>query len=237
MDLAFAYLAGLLTLINPCVLPVLPIILATAVQSGKWGPVALTVGLSVTFVTVGMTVAVFGRSLGLTDTVIAQVGAAMMIVFGAVLLVPRLSARFSLATAGMSASADAGIGRLDQSTVKGQALGGVLLGVVWVPCVGPTLGGAIALASTGQSLLWSASVMLFFAFGISTVILLLAYGAQSAIRARRDRLRRLAAHARPIMGLIFVLTGLAIWFDVFKAAEIWLLDTLPYWIQDLSVRF
>jgi len=237
MDLIFGYLAGLLTLINPCVLPVLPIVLASALQSSRWGPVALTLGLSVSFVAVGMMFAVFGRSLGVTDTIMARAGALAMIGFGAVMLVPRLSTRFSLATAGLSASADQRIGRIDQSTLTGQALGGVLLGIVWVPCVGPTLGGAIALASAGQSLWLAAGIMTSFALGISTIILVLAYGAQSAIRKRREVLRAFATRARPAMGLLFVLTGLAIWFDLFKVAEIWLLDTLPYWLQDLSVRF
>ncbi|MEL6841157.1 MAG: cytochrome c biogenesis protein CcdA, partial [Pseudomonadota bacterium] len=57
MDLLFGYLAGLLTLINPCVLPVLPIVLATALQAGRGGPLVLAAGMSLSFVIVGMTVA------------------------------------------------------------------------------------------------------------------------------------------------------------------------------------
>lgn len=237
MDFILGYLAGILTLINPCVLPVLPIVLASALQKSLWGPVALAAGMSLSFVTVGMLVAVFGRSLGIDDVLIAQVGAVMMVAFGAVLLIPRLSAGFATATAGFSASADTGFDQIDQSNLRGMALGGVLLGVVWIPCVGPTLGGAIALASAGESLALAAGIMISFALGISTIIIGLAYGAQSAIRARRDSLRAFATKARPAMGIVFVLTGLAIWFDLFKLAEIWLLDNLPYWLQDLSVRF
>ena len=237
MDLILGYLAGLLTLINPCVLPVLPIVLASALQVSRWGPVALAAGMSLSFVAVGMGVAVFGRSLGVDDVTIARAGAVMMALFGAVLLVPRLGAGFSLATAGVSMSADSGIDRIDRSTLRGQALAGALLGAVWVPCVGPTLGGAIALASAGDSLGVAAATMAAFALGLSTVIVALGYGAQSAIRARRDAMRSLAARARPAMGLILIVTGAAIWFDLFKAAEIWLLDHLPFWLQDLSVRF
>lgn len=237
MDLILAYLAGLLTLINPCVLPVLPIVLASAVQADRKGPLAMALGLSLSFVAVGLGVAIFGQALGINDITIAKAGALLMGVFGVVLLVPRLSAMFANATAGLSSRADGGIDRLDRSSLKGQFLGGVLLGMVWVPCVGPTLGGAIALASSGQSLLWAAAIMVCFALGVSTIILLLGYGAGNVIRARRDRLRAIAAKARPIMGVIFILTGLAIWFDLFRGAEIWLLDHLPFWLQDLSVRF
>ena len=237
MDLILGYLAGLLTLINPCVLPVLPIVLATALQASRWGPLALCAGLCLSFVSVGMGVAVFGRAIGLSPEDVALGGAVLMIGFGLVLLVPRLSVRFATATAGVAASADAGIDQIDRNALSGQFLAGVLLGAVWVPCVGPTLGGAIALASAGESLTWAAAIMASFALGISSIILALGYGAQSAILARRDSMRTFAAKARPAMGLIFVLTGLALAFNLQRYAEIWLIDHLPYWLQDLSVRF
>ena len=237
MDLLLGYLAGVLTLINPCVLPVLPIVLATALQAGRTGPVVLAAGMSLSFVIVGMTVAVFGRALGIDELVVAQAGAVLMVAFGLVLLVPRFAEGFATATAGVSARADAGLDDIDRTGMRGQFLGGLLLGAVWVPCVGPTLGGAIALASSGDSLLWAAMTMLTFALGISTVIVLLAYGAQNAIQSRRDWMRRISTKARPLMGVIFVLVGLALLFNLHKYAEIWLLDHVPYWIQDLSVRF
>lgn len=237
MDLIFAYLAGLLTLINPCVLPVLPIVLASALQANRWGPIALAAGMSLSFVSVGMLIAVFGRAVGLTEDTLVQSGAVAMILFGIVMLVPQFSARFALATGGLSGRADAEIDTIDQTGLRGQVLGGMLLGAVWVPCVGPTLGGAIALASTGESLTWAAAIMVGFAAGISTIIIALGYGAQSAIRARRDRLRVLAERSRPLMGLIFVAVGIALLFHLQRYAEIWLLDHMPIWLQDLSVRY
>ena len=86
MDLVLGYLAGLLTLINPCVLPVLPIVLATAVQAHKLGPVAVAAGMSLSFVALGMFVTVAGYALGLDETMIANGGAVLMIGFGLVLL-------------------------------------------------------------------------------------------------------------------------------------------------------
>ena len=72
MDLVFAYGAGLLTLINPCVLPVLPIVLATALQASRWGPVALAAGMSLSFVVLGVAVSAFGRAVGLNADDIAH---------------------------------------------------------------------------------------------------------------------------------------------------------------------
>ena len=94
MDLIFAFLAGLLTLINPCVLPVLPIVLASALQAGRHGPLAIAAGMSLSFIVLGMVVATIGHSIGLTEQVLTKVGAILMMIFGLILLVPKLNQRF-----------------------------------------------------------------------------------------------------------------------------------------------
>lgn len=237
MDLIFAYIAGLLTLINPCVLPVLPIVLASALQAHRLGPLAMAGGMAASFVVLGLTVTAFGRLVGLDERTLAQAGAVLMICFGLVLLVPWLNAGFSLVTAGFAARADAGIDGIDRSGLGGQVLTGVLLGAVWSPCIGPTLGGAISLASQGQDLGWAAAIMTAFAAGVASVIIALGYGARAAILRRRDMMRGLADRAKPVLGLVFLAVGLGILFRWHHAAEAWLIDHLPPWIIDLSVSF
>lgn len=234
MDLVFGYLAGLLTLINPCVLPVLPIVIATALQSSKWGPAALAAGMSVVFVIVGVLVAAFGAALGLNDQVIANVGAVIMIGFGIILLVPRFANIFSGLTSGIASNADAALDNVDRSGIRGQFIGGMLLGLVWSPCIGPTLGGAIALASGGGSILWATAIMASFALGVSTLILALGYGARQALQGC---MRKMAGKVRPIMGIVFVLVGLMILFKAHHIIESWAIQNLPHWLLDLSVRF
>ncbi len=235
MDLILGYIAGLLTLINPCVLPILPIVLATALQAGRGGPLALAAGMSVSFVVLGLVVASAGRALGITDETVSNAAAVLMIIFGAVLLIPRFSAAFATATSGFAGRADGSFDDLSQDNLTGQFVGGVLLGAVWSPCIGPTLGGAIGLASQGRSLLWSGAIMTSFAFGVVTIILLLAYGAQSVIRRRQALLRRLAEISRPVMGGVFIAVGLGILFKLHHVVEIWALDNLPEWFTALSV--
>ncbi len=237
MDLLLGYLAGLLTLINPCVLPVLPIVLATALQAHRLGPVALAAGMSIAFVTLGLGVAVLGRSVGLSADALSNAAAVLMLVFGLVLLVPRLNAGFAFAPAGIASQADAGIDRVDRSGLGGQFLGGALLGAVWSPCVGPTLGGAISLASQGQNVAWAGAVMTAFAAGVSTIILALGYGARAALHRRRALMARIAARAKPILGVVFVAVGLMLLFRIHHTIEAWLISVLPFWLQDLSVIF
>jgi cytochrome c-type biogenesis protein len=235
MDVIFGYLAGLLTLINPCVLPVLPIVLASALQAHPAGPVALAAGMSASFVLLGVGIAALGNQLGIRSETVTQISALLMIAFGLVLLVPRLNAGFAMATAGMATRADAGIDQIDRSGLRGQVLGGALLGAVWSPCVGPTLGGAISLASTGQSLAWATVIMLSFAAGVSTVIIALGYGARAALQRRRTAMMTIAQRAKPIMGIVFITIGLVIFFQWHHVIETWATDAMPIWLQDFSV--
>jgi len=235
MEPILAYAAGLLTLINPCVLPVLPIVLAGSLHAHRLGPVALAAGMGVTFVALGLGVAALGRSVGLTEETVAQAGAVLMLGFGLVLLVPRLSQGFAFATAGVGTRADAGIDRLDRGTLAGQAGTGALLAAVWSPCIGPTLGGAISLASQGESLWRAGTIMAGFALGVATIILALGYGARAALARRRALMQRLAERSRPILGVVFVVVGTAILFRVHHMIEAWAIQTLPPWLIDLSV--
>ena len=228
MDLFLAYTAGLLTLINPCVLPVVPIVLASALSAHRAGPLALAAGMGLSFVGFGLLVTAFGYALGLTEELLAQVGAALMLGFGLVLVVPRAGAAFATATAGLAARADARLGPTPTG-LSGQFAGGLLLGAVWSPCVGPTLGGAIALAAQGESLVRAGTILAAFALGVISLMLALAYG------LRATALRRFSAAAKPVLGLAFLLTGAALLTGAHHIAEAWLLAHMPGWLLDLSV--
>ena len=235
MELLLAYGAGLLTLINPCVLPVLPIVLVSALNASKAGPLALAAGMSVSFVLFGVLVTAFGTAIGLTQDLLAQIGAVLMILFGIVLVVPMFARSFEMATAGVAAGADARMDTVEAGSLRGQFLGGLLLGTVWSPCIGPTLGGAIALASQGENLGYVTLIMTAFALGVSTLILLLGFGAQETIRARAQSLRAVAERSKPIIGVTFIAVGVMLFFRLHHVIEAWLLSVMPIWLQDLSV--
>ncbi len=235
MEIVFAYLAGLLTLINPCVLPVLPVVLAGALQADRLGPSVLAAGMSISFVLLGVGVTAFGYSIGLTPDRVASGGAILMVLFGVMLLVPAARERFSLATAGIASGADGALSGVDHSKLRGQFVGGLLLGAVWSPCVGPTLGGAIALASQGEGLGHATLIMIGFAMGVSTLILGIGYGARGILQRNRATMMRVAQAATKVMGVIFLLVGLALFFRLHHIAEAYLLEIMPLWLLDLSV--
>ncbi|MEM1288088.1 MAG: cytochrome c biogenesis protein CcdA [Pseudomonadota bacterium] len=237
MEFVFAYIAGLLTLINPCVLPVLPIVLATALNANRWGPVSLAAGMSASFVVFGVAVTAFGSGVGITQETLAQFGALLMIAFGLILVVPSFASRFELATAGIASGAGTRMSSLEAGSARGQFVGGLLLGMVWSPCIGPTLGGAIALASQGQNLGHVTLIMTAFAAGVSTFVIGLGMGARETIRSRAQLFAGLAERSKPIIGFAFICVGLMLFFRFHYVLEGALLNVMPIWLQDLSVRF
>jgi cytochrome c-type biogenesis protein len=232
-----AYAAGALTLINPCVLPLLPIIIATAFQASRLGPIALAAGLTLSFTVVGVGVTAFGHVIGIDNDLINRIAAVMMILFGTVLLVPRAQNALATLSSSFANGANAGIDRVSDAGLGGQFAVGCLLGAVWSPCVGPTLGGAIGLAASGESLGEATATMLIFGLGVSTVLTLLSYGSRGVLSTRRERLMRWMPYAKPVMGVALVLVGIAIFFHFERVVEGWVLDHMPIWLQDLSIIF
>ena len=147
-SVAGAFVAGVLTVLSPCVLPILPIVLGAAASERKYGPAALGAGLAVSFVAIGLFVATIGYSVGLTADLFRQIAAALMIVLGAVLLLPNLQARLAMASGPIANWTDRRFGTYRGGGYGGQFCVGILLGAIWTPCVGPTLGAA-AIVRTG----------------------------------------------------------------------------------------
>jgi len=155
MTFFWAWVAGTLTLINPCVLPLLPVVIASALNRHRLGPVMIALGLTISFTIVGVLVTAFGHSVGLSEHTVNRIAAGMMILFGLVLLVPSAYERMSSLATPIASRANQQLDSTDDKGLLGQFLVGVLLGAVWTPCVGPTLGGAISLArSSYHDCIW-----------------------------------------------------------------------------------
>lgn len=248
MEFVLAYLAGVLTLVNPCVLPVLPIVLASSLQADPRAPVALAAGMGLSFVLVGTGVAAVGPAVGVYPEDVTRLAALVMTGFGAALAFPALGRRFSTAAAGFASAADArmadthrkigprgtGFG-CGESSWGASFWGGALLGAVWSPCIGPTLGAAIALASTGEDVGHAAAVMSAFAAGVVTLVLGAAYGLRGWLGRNMGRMVALGVRARPVMGWVFIAVGVGIFVGLNHAIEAAGLRILPAWFVDLSV--
>lgn len=235
MTYLWAYVAGLLTLINPCVLPLLPIVIAAAFQSSRLGPLALAAGLTISFAVLGVSVTAFGHLVNIDADAVSRTAAVVMMGFGVVLLVPRAQTMLATLAAPLASRANSRIDARENAGIAGQVGVGVLLGAVWSPCIGPTLGGAVGLAASGEGLGQATVTMLAFGAGVSTVLMALAYGSRQAVSSRRAQLAAWMPWAKPLMGGVLLVVGFAILFHIDRMIEGWLLDQMPVWLQDLSV--
>jgi cytochrome c biogenesis protein CcdA len=234
---ALGYLAGLLSTLSPCVLPLVPILVGTAAAAHVFGPYALALGLMLSFSLVGIFLATLGASLGLDQDAFRNVAAVVLIGFGVVLLSGRLQERFATATSGLGAAGDRLLSRLRLDGLGGQFAVGLLLGVIWSPCVGPTLGAATTLASQGQSLAQIALLMMIFALGAGTPLVALGSVSRAAMARMRGRLLQAGRLGKSMLGALLALVGAAILTGLDKSFEAWALRVSPQWLTDLTTRF
>lgn len=229
--------AGVLSTLSPCVLPLVPVLVAAAVTAHRWGALALGVGLTLSFTVVGIFLATLGASLGLDPDTFRLVGAVILALFGLVLLIPRLQDLFARATAVLSSSGSQLLARVTLGGLTGQFAVGALLGIVWSPCVGPTLGAATTLASQGKDLGQIALLMLLFGIGAALPLVLLGSLSRASMMRIRGRLLSTGKYGKQIFGLILLALGVLIATGTDKSLEAWILDRTPDWLTVLTTKY
>ena len=222
--------AGALTILSPCVLPVLPFVLFAALERHRYGALALAGGLVVAFSAVGLLVAGASAAFGPSTDTVRNVSALLLVVFGAVLLLSTLKNRVAAFGASLAAPLNRALERFSPQGLHGQFLLGLLLGAVWAPCTGPTLGAAVTWAASSATFGKAALVMVFFGIGACAPLLAIAYGSRQALQARRAALVRFEAMARPVLGGAVLALGALIALGVDRAAESALVRAMPEWL-------
>jgi cytochrome c biogenesis protein CcdA len=235
--LGLAFLAGLLSILSPCVLPLVPIVFGTAAGERRFGPVALAAGVTVSFVAIGLFVATIGFSLGIDGDAIRTAGAVMLILAGLVLAAPPLQARVALAGGALGGWADAPMRGLSSRGLGGQFGVGVLLGAVWSPCAGPTLGAASVLAAQSGGVGTAALTMTSFGLGAALPLGLIGLVSRAAF----VRWRGVALHGgkslKIAMGLALIVLGAGIVSGLDRGVETWLVAASPEWLTRLTTQF
>ena len=235
--MGLAFLAGVLSVLSPCVLPLLPIVFGGAAGEHRYGPLALAGGVALAFVAVGLFVATIGFAIGIDGTVFRSVAAVLMIGVGAVLALPPLQYRLAAAGAPISRWADTRLQGVSGHGLAGQFGIGLLLGAVWSPCVGPTLGAASVLAAQGESLGSVAATMAAFGFGAAAPLALIGTASRGMTMRWRNRLMSGGVGAKIVLGFVLVLIGCAILSGADKMLEAWLVAVSPAWLTTLTTRF
>jgi len=237
VTLGLALIAGILSTLSPCVLPLLPLILGAAVGQHRLGPAALAAGLALSFVAIGLFVALFGFAIGLDQGVFRALAAVVVILIGGALMLPRLQAQFAVAAGPVSNWAQSRAGGFSTGGLNGQFLLGLLLGAVWSPCVGPTLGAASLLAARGENIGAVALTMVAFGLGAALPLLLLGSLSREALLRWRERLLAAGKGGKALLGALLLAIGVLILSGLDKKLETILVNASPAWLTNLTTRF
>lgn len=229
MSLFFlAIAAGFLTILAPCILPLLPVLLSTGAGGSKLRPLFTIAGFVGSFSIVGAALATAGAFLGITNENLRYLAVFLLLLFGAALLFPwvydRLTVRIQPVLARIGSRVARGVVR--KSDALSGIFVGVALGIVWTPCAGPILGTILTLAVKTKDFLTTMLLMFAYALGAGIPMLGVAYGG----RALADRLKRIGA-AQPLLNKIFgafvIATALAILTGYDLVVQAYLVDFYP----------
>ena len=236
-NIPLALFAGLFSILSPCVLPLVPIVLGTAVAEHRRGPLALAAGLGASFTVIGLFVATIGYSVGLDGEFFKVTGAVLLVAAGFALALPCLQIQLALAAAPLSNWPERKFRNAATVGLRGQFGVGLLLGAVWSPCVGPALGAASVLAAQGRSLGLVALTMLSFGLGSAIPLIALGLVSREAMMRWRHRLLSTGKNGKSALGGILIVSGLLILFHLDHALEAWFVRVAPSFLLDLSGRY
>ncbi len=231
MSLVFAFLAGVITILSPCVLPLLPVILATSTLEGRLRPLGLIIGFAAFFTLITLALSLLVRQFAIPPDVHRTAAAIIFIVMGIVLAVPALKSRFELA-------ASRAVGRFGNAGGPSSGFGGGLvagagLGLAWTPCVGPIMASVITLALNQETTASSALTALSFSLGTAlTMGVFVLFG--RSLYSRIGFLKANSARIQQVMGVLILLVGLAIWSGFDRSIQIALFKAFPGWEAALT---
>lgn len=229
MSLFFlAIAAGFLTILAPCILPMLPFLLGTSGGKSHWRPVAIIAGFVGSFSILGATFATVGTLFGVQNNTLRIAAAILLMLFGAALLFEHVSDRLILNIQPLLTKLGAGIS--GNSAQKADALSGLLvgasLGLIWSPCAGPILGTILTLAARTHD--FATTFFLFFAYAIGAALPMfgVAYGSH-AIQKRLHSTGRLQPVLNKIFGVFIILTAIGILTGYDRVVQTWLIQWYP----------
>lgn len=231
-QLGLSLAAGGLTTLSPCVFPLLPLVLGGALQGNRFAPVAMGAGMIASFAAIGMVLGALGPALGIDADTVRTAGAAMLIAFALVMLVPALGERFTRWMLPIASTANAASAKLDGGSLVGALLLGGVLGLVWSPCSGPLLGSALTLVASEGGVARGGLVLGIFGLGAAIPLVAVAYASRRGFVAVRDWVMARIERVRHVFAVLLGAMGVAI----LTGGDKWLEAHVLQWLPDAWVN-
>jgi cytochrome c biogenesis protein CcdA/thiol-disulfide isomerase/thioredoxin len=257
-----AFIAGLVTAVSPCVLPILPIVLATGADGDRRRPYLVITGLIASFSFFTLASVSIVQAFHLPSYALRDIAIVIIALFGLTLVVPALSERFGRfagkmqgigvrvahagdgsgsaisgsglrsLSSGVWTSPDAQAPAAPRRSVAAGLITGVGLGLVWTPCAGPILGAITSLAVTAPGSVATLFLVVSYSIGAGLPLLAIAMGGRAAIS--RMHLRSASEWAGRAFGIVVLVTAglMAVGVDTALSAD--LTGALPDWTGTLQ---
>ncbi len=223
----FAFIAGIVTILSPCILPILPIILSSSLTGSKKRPIGIVIGfiISFTFFTLFLTAIV--KATGLSADTLRNVSVIIIAAFGFALIVPKFQVIMEQLFSKLSSIVPQNNqGASIRPDIIAGFFIGISLGLIWTPCVGPILASIITLAATSTVTTDAILITLAYSTGTAIPLLGITYGGRQLLQ-KIPWLLTNTATIQKAFGVAMIATALAIYFQVDRKFQSYILDRFP----------
>lgn len=224
----FAFLAGLVTVLSPCILPILPIVLSGALSGGKRRPFGVIIGFIVSFTFFAVFSFTLAKALGISPEALRYISVALLVLFGLSLFVPKFQLLLE-----QFASKFSTITQKKREGFIGGVILGFSLGIVWTPCVGPILASVLTLAATSSITLDLILITLAFSLGTALPMMGIAYGGRHVLQTL-PYLKKRSEMIQKVFGILIIVTAVMIYFGWDRSFQTYVLEKFPQYGEGLT---
>ncbi|HEV2339655.1 MAG TPA: cytochrome c biogenesis protein DipZ [Patescibacteria group bacterium] len=224
--LLFSFLAGFVTILAPCIWPVLPIVLSSSLARGHQRPLGITLGVILSFTIFTLSVSSLVRLFHLDPNVLRIFAVSIIIFLGLTMIIPPLTTKFELFLSRLSNTIGQNAANKQGSGFLPGFITGLSLGIVWSPCAGPILATIAALAATGQVSFQVVLVTLAYVTGAGIPLFAFAYGGQQFMTKARG-MNKYTGRVQQVFGVIMILAAIAIFTNYDQTLQLQLLNEFP----------
>ena len=236
-ELILSVAAGALSTLNPCVFPLLPLVVGGAMQTHRLAPVVMGLGMAMSFALLGILVGLLGDALGIYNSMTRTVGGVLLLAIGISMLIPAANERISRWMTPLASNAQSVSDRIDNQSLMGALALGTVLGFVWAPCSGPLLLSAIALVASEGGMARGALILGLFGTGAAIPLVAVAYASRQGFTRSRGWMMQHGARIKTGFAVLLAAMGAAILTGWDKRLEALLVGILPsFWIE-MTTRF
>ncbi len=227
----FSFIAGFVTILSPCILPILPVVLSGSINGGHKRPIGIVTGFVLSFTLFTLFLSAIVRATGISADILRNISVVIILLFGATLLLPNFQVLMEKLFTRLASSVS---GR----TPKGNGfwsglLLGVSLGLIWTPCVGPIIASVITLAATSS--VNGSAIIITFAYSLGTAIPMFAitYGGRTLL-AKVPWLLKNTGNIQKVFGILMILVAIGMFFNLDRKFQNEVLDRFPQYGAGLT---